>query len=281
MCGVDQWDVNTSGRQACYGATPPHAGRFLEARRASHSLLFPPLVSDPCFSSPCGGRGYCLASNGSHSCTCKVGYTGKDCTKGEVVRSPRQKRGLSFLRAGQGRRQRVQGVAYPASCPEKQEGGYRVARAEVEPSQGTWHQSEGVRAQGEGSGSGLVAQASEPRPRLTPLPLCFGQTLKSSSHQQPSEWRGWRRVGSPYPGARLRAPRPGKCWTATRSPTPPRMAPPAARTSWSGAAPRTSCEPWRPAAPTTSRSFQSSVTPTTRMTSAGPPRCWPAPVSAA
>ncbi|GAB1285270.1 Sushi, nidogen and EGF-like domain-containing protein 1 [Apodemus speciosus] len=30
---------------------------------------------------PCGGRGYCLASNGSHSCTCKVGYTGKDCTK--------------------------------------------------------------------------------------------------------------------------------------------------------------------------------------------------------
>lgn len=48
------------------------------------SLLFPPpSVSDPCFSSPCGGRGYCLASNGSHSCTCKVGYTGKDCTKGE------------------------------------------------------------------------------------------------------------------------------------------------------------------------------------------------------
>lgn len=42
-----------------------------------------PSVSDPCFSSPCGGRGYCLASNGSHSCTCKVGYTGKDCTKGE------------------------------------------------------------------------------------------------------------------------------------------------------------------------------------------------------
>lgn len=38
-------------------------------------------VSDPCFSSPCGSRGYCLASNGSHSCTCKVGYTGKDCTK--------------------------------------------------------------------------------------------------------------------------------------------------------------------------------------------------------
>lgn len=47
------------------------------------SLLFSPLVSDPCFSSPCGGRGYCLASNGSHSCTCKVGFTGKDCAKGE------------------------------------------------------------------------------------------------------------------------------------------------------------------------------------------------------
>lgn len=47
------------------------------------SMLFPSSVSDPCFSSPCGGRGYCLASNGSHSCTCKVGYTGKDCTKGE------------------------------------------------------------------------------------------------------------------------------------------------------------------------------------------------------
>ncbi|XP_012590228.1 PREDICTED: sushi, nidogen and EGF-like domain-containing protein 1 [Condylura cristata] len=38
-------------------------------------------VTDPCFSSPCGGRGYCQASNGSHSCTCKVGYTGQDCAR--------------------------------------------------------------------------------------------------------------------------------------------------------------------------------------------------------
>ena len=53
-----------------------------------HSLLPPPTVSDPCFSNPCGGRGYCLASNGSHSCTCKVGYTGKDCDKGEAARAP-------------------------------------------------------------------------------------------------------------------------------------------------------------------------------------------------
>lgn len=48
----------------------------------------PLAVSDPCFSSPCGGRGYCLASNGSHSCTCKAGYTGKDCAKGEAARVP-------------------------------------------------------------------------------------------------------------------------------------------------------------------------------------------------
>lgn len=51
-------------------------------------LLSSSPVSDPCFSSPCGGRGYCLASNGSHSCTCKVGYTGKDCAKGEMAKMP-------------------------------------------------------------------------------------------------------------------------------------------------------------------------------------------------
>uniref|UniRef100_A0A8C5VFR8 Sushi, nidogen and EGF like domains 1 n=1 Tax=Microcebus murinus TaxID=30608 RepID=A0A8C5VFR8_MICMU len=35
-------------------------------------------VSDPCFSSPCGGRGYCLATNGSHSCTCRnASHVGK------------------------------------------------------------------------------------------------------------------------------------------------------------------------------------------------------------
>ncbi|KFV75593.1 Sushi, nidogen and EGF-like domain-containing protein 1, partial [Struthio camelus australis] len=40
-----------------------------------------PCSSAPCFSSPCGSRGYCLASNGTHSCTCKVSYTGKSCEK--------------------------------------------------------------------------------------------------------------------------------------------------------------------------------------------------------
>lgn len=77
--------------------TPPHsslthvtyATRGLGTKKKKQKTnspshcYFPPSVSDPCFSSPCGGRGYCLASNGSHSCTCKVGYTGKDCTKGE------------------------------------------------------------------------------------------------------------------------------------------------------------------------------------------------------
>lgn len=42
-----------------------------------------PTASDPCFSSPCGSRGYCLPSNGTHSCTCKVSYTGKNCEKGK------------------------------------------------------------------------------------------------------------------------------------------------------------------------------------------------------
>lgn len=50
----------------------------------SSLLLSASPVSDPCFSGPCGGRGYCLAGNGSHSCTCKVGYTGKDCARGEA-----------------------------------------------------------------------------------------------------------------------------------------------------------------------------------------------------
>lgn len=75
-CGEDGLE-----HRHCHGATHSHQiGR-------PHSL-FPPTVSDPCFSSPCGGRGYCLASNGSHSCTCKVGYTGKDCGTGELVGCP-------------------------------------------------------------------------------------------------------------------------------------------------------------------------------------------------
>lgn len=64
-------------------------------------LLSLPSVSDPCFSNPCGSRGYCLASNGSHSCTCKVGYTGKDCAKGEVARAPACGQGLPSSRRGQ------------------------------------------------------------------------------------------------------------------------------------------------------------------------------------
>lgn len=47
-------------------------------------------ASDPCFSSPCGSRGYCLPSNGTHSCTCKVSYTGKSCEKGKGSRQRHQ-----------------------------------------------------------------------------------------------------------------------------------------------------------------------------------------------
>lgn len=89
---------------ACYGTThihptntptqegpaaPESKGPRGEQIRPQRSLLLSSSpVSDPCFSSPCGGHGYCLASNGSHSCTCKVGYTGKDCAKGEVAKMP-------------------------------------------------------------------------------------------------------------------------------------------------------------------------------------------------
>lgn len=67
------------------GARPrPQQGRGGLATPQDSPPLPCPAVSDPCFFSPCGGRGYCLASNGSHSCTCKVGYTGKDCAEGEA-----------------------------------------------------------------------------------------------------------------------------------------------------------------------------------------------------
>ncbi|NXL96761.1 SNED1 protein, partial [Tyrannus savana] len=52
-----------------------------------------PTASDPCFSSPCGSRGYCLPSNGTHSCTCKVSYTGKSCEK--VKRNVNNKNDIS------------------------------------------------------------------------------------------------------------------------------------------------------------------------------------------
>uniref|UniRef100_A0A663ECU1 Sushi, nidogen and EGF like domains 1 n=1 Tax=Aquila chrysaetos chrysaetos TaxID=223781 RepID=A0A663ECU1_AQUCH len=52
-----------------------------------------PAASDPCFSSPCGSRGYCLPSNGTHSCTCKVSYTGKSCEK--VKRNVNNKNDIS------------------------------------------------------------------------------------------------------------------------------------------------------------------------------------------
>ncbi|NXD56150.1 SNED1 protein, partial [Corvus moneduloides] len=52
-----------------------------------------PTASDPCFSSPCGSRGYCLPSNGTHSCTCKVSYTGKNCEK--VKRNVNNKNDIS------------------------------------------------------------------------------------------------------------------------------------------------------------------------------------------
>ncbi|NXD01234.1 SNED1 protein, partial [Certhia familiaris] len=52
-----------------------------------------PTASDPCFSSPCGSRGYCLPNNGTHSCTCKVSYTGKNCEK--VKRNVNNKNDIS------------------------------------------------------------------------------------------------------------------------------------------------------------------------------------------
>lgn len=113
----------------------------------------------------------------------------------------------------------------------------------------------------------------------TPLPLFLTETLKSSSHQRPSRWSKWKRVGSPSPGAPPKAQPPGRCWTAMLSPTRPRTAPTAARTSWTGAALCTSSGPWRLAGPTTSPSSRSSATPTTRTTSAGPSCCSPARVS--
>lgn len=113
----------------------------------------------------------------------------------------------------------------------------------------------------------------------TPLPLFLTETLKSSSHQRPSRWSKWKRVGSPSPGAPRKAQRPGSCWMAMPSPTCPRTAPTAAQTSWTGAAPRTSSGPWHPAGPTMSLSSRSSATPTTRTTSAGPWCCLPARVS--
>ncbi|KAG8508278.1 Sushi, nidogen and EGF-like domain-containing protein 1 [Galemys pyrenaicus] len=61
-------------------ARPHRAQAAAQGQGRQGSALLSP-VADPCFSSPCGGRGYCQASNGSHSCTCKVGYTGQDCTR--------------------------------------------------------------------------------------------------------------------------------------------------------------------------------------------------------
>lgn len=94
-------------RNAVAGRAPVprsrHGWRWGLAMPGSSLLPFPPAVSDPCFSSPCGGRGYCLASNGSHSCTCKVGYTGKDCAKGEAAVAPVLGAGCPALPTG-GRR---------------------------------------------------------------------------------------------------------------------------------------------------------------------------------
>uniref|UniRef100_A0A8D0F6F8 Sushi, nidogen and EGF like domains 1 n=1 Tax=Strix occidentalis caurina TaxID=311401 RepID=A0A8D0F6F8_STROC len=64
------------GRVARHGAAAWPAGTTNAAGPGAS-----PAASDPCFSSPCGSRGYCLPSNGTHSCTCKVSYTGKSCEK--------------------------------------------------------------------------------------------------------------------------------------------------------------------------------------------------------
>lgn len=102
------------------------------ARPDIHSLLPPPAVSDPCFSSPCGGRGYCLASNGSHSCTCKVGYTGRDCDKGKAARAPAW--GLrSRLRAADTPRGRTGSRASPGPRARHPPGGRDLPGRQLTP----------------------------------------------------------------------------------------------------------------------------------------------------
>lgn len=135
------------------------------------------------------------------------------------------------------------------------------------------------RPQSHQAGYLLGVQGFDGRQLTTPLPLFLTETLKSSSHQRPSRWTKWKRVGSPSPGAHPKARLPGRCWMGMRSPTPLLTAPSAAPTLWTRAAPPTSSEPWGPAGPTTSPSSRSSATPTIGTTSAGPWCCSPAHVS--
>ncbi|XP_054978677.1 sushi, nidogen and EGF-like domain-containing protein 1 [Sorex araneus] len=72
---------------ACTRSPCQHGGRCEDGGAGAYLCVCPEgffgyhceTVGDPCFSSPCGDRGYCLASNGSHSCTCRAGYTGDGC----------------------------------------------------------------------------------------------------------------------------------------------------------------------------------------------------------
>lgn len=72
--------VRGAGGRSCSPVRPLTLGCLTPLTPPSCSH---PAASDPCFSSPCGSRGYCLPSNGTHSCTCKVSYTGKSCEKGK------------------------------------------------------------------------------------------------------------------------------------------------------------------------------------------------------
>uniref|UniRef100_A0A4W3IUJ9 Sushi, nidogen and EGF like domains 1 n=1 Tax=Callorhinchus milii TaxID=7868 RepID=A0A4W3IUJ9_CALMI len=70
-----------------------YTGRFCEGRRGGTSMRFlclcmcglfrsvPLVFVDGCRLDPCGSRGFCRSVNGSYSCTCKVGYSGKHCAK--------------------------------------------------------------------------------------------------------------------------------------------------------------------------------------------------------
>lgn len=81
---VQRVSLATTARQVRWGRAVGHrVGTWPFSTADTAEPDASPAASDPCFSSPCGSRGYCLASNGTHSCTCKVSYTGKSCEKGK------------------------------------------------------------------------------------------------------------------------------------------------------------------------------------------------------
>jgi len=39
---------------------------------------------DECLKTPCQNGGLCVNNNGSYTCNCSAGFTGKDCEKGSI-----------------------------------------------------------------------------------------------------------------------------------------------------------------------------------------------------